>query len=119
MVFKEDVVVRDAEFEIQCDVLDVFLDEDMKVKRAIASGKMVVITGADRDGNPMDARCQRAIYEGDRITLRGWPQISSVGRTIKARASTTVMGFDIGEDESLDYWVKGPVDGALKKPKKN
>mgnify|MGYP002632410347 CR=1 FL=1 len=116
MVFKEDVVVTDEEFEIECDVLNVYLDEEMQVKRAIALGKMVIIKGEDPDGIPLEAHCQEAIYEGDRIILRGWPEISNAGRTIKAKSAKTEMGFDIREDDALKPWVDGPFDGALKKP---
>ena len=116
MVFEEDVVVTDDEFEIQCDLLDVHLDETDQLERAIATGKMVIINGKDSEGNPMEARCQRAIYDGHSIVLRGWPEISNGGRTIKAKSAKTVMGFDIEENDELKPWVDGPIDGDLKKP---
>ena len=108
--------MTDDEFEIECDDLDVYLDEQNQVKRAIASGEMVVINGEDPEGNPLEARCKRAIYEGDRIILRGWPEISNAGRSLKAKSAKTVMGFEIGEGDALKPWVSGPFDGALKKP---
>ncbi len=130
-ILKEDVHVREDKIDIRCDKLEVhfheMLDDDGDaksngdnglgdVKEAIATGGMVIISGKDQDGNPVEARCKRAVMRGDKVYLRGRPEIRSAGKTIRATSERTHMIFTKGD--GLNAEVIGPTDTVLTKPEK-
>ena len=84
-VFQDDVVLKLEPFTIRCDLLQVAYDDKdaeskdniVKLKEAIATGDMVVITRINKDGEPEEARCRKAVYADEKLTLTGRPQLQS------------------------------------------
>lgn len=79
--FEGNVLVVDAQVDIKCDKLTVYLAKDRKgMERAEAEGSVVIIhKGTDTNGrrNESIAQAETAIYvpaSGD-VTLIGWPQV--------------------------------------------
>jgi hypothetical protein len=126
LVFEEDVVmhVQRDNMTVLCEKLEVRLDETAKekdgkmggVKTAIASGPMVVINALNDKGEPVEARCQLAIYEKDRIYLRLWPEVSMPGRLLKAQDKAAYIELLIGEDGEIEPRIHGKIKITIKKP---
>ena len=126
LVFEEDVVmnIEKDNLTVRCDKLEVHLDnsEDEKdgngrsVKTAIATGRMVVINALNEKGEPMEARCQLAIWEKDRMYLRLWPEVSMPGRLLKAQDKAAYIEAVVGEDGKIDPRIHGRIKITLKKP---
>jgi lipopolysaccharide export system protein LptA len=91
------VVVKDPQFDLTCDSLDVILRPDRKgLLKAVASGN-VVITQERRNerGDLVKSvgKCGRATYDvptGD-VTLQDWPQIQQGINNQIATEARTVM----------------------------
>ncbi len=76
VVYQEDVVLEHPEFRLTCDELVVYRGEgDGEIKRAVATGRMVVIKRRNPEGVLEEARCRKAIFENDQLVLLEYPQI--------------------------------------------
>ena len=121
LVFEEDVFMTiDGNLTVRCDKLEVYLDETRdRVKRAIASGRMVAVDGTNEKGEPVKARCQLAIYERDRMYLRLWPEVSMPRGWVKAADKATYFELIVGEDGIVDLQIHGgPSKAAFKSAEK-
>lgn len=78
------------------DVEDEKGNKEKKLSSATATGRMVVINGTNADGEPVEARCQEAIFKGDdKVILRKWPEMSMQGRLIKAKDKNAKIEFSM------------------------
>lgn len=123
LVYEGDVVVTSDEFTLRCDKLEVFLDELKNLKRAIATGRMVVIEASNDDG-PIEARCQLAVYEADKddpeksvMYLRIWPEIKMPpSRLVTAQEKKAYVKLIVDDDGNMRHELNGKFSGSGRKP---
>ncbi len=117
LVFQGDVLAGiSSDLTMRCDKLEVHLDEAQKeAKLAIATGRMVVIEGSSEKG-PVEARCQYAVYKGDVMYLRLWPEVSMSGRLLKAQDKDAYIKLVVDENKNLDYEIFGHITTSIRKP---
>jgi len=95
--FKGNVVVRDPQFDLQCDTLTVTLAPNRRgLTRVEAEGNVIIVRETkNEDGKPArsEGRAKKVIYEAEtgQATLTGWPQIRHGLHTQVATEEGTVM----------------------------
>ncbi len=126
LVFSDDVFVTTDQFTMRCDRLEVHLEEpdpnkganDRGIKSVVATGRMVVIKGIDEKDQPVEARCQTAIYQDDVMYLRDWPELKMGERMVKAKDKSAYIKLESsgsGSDRKLRYSTHGAIDIQLPK----
>jgi hypothetical protein len=90
VVFQEDVVLEHPEFRLNCEELVVHRGEgDAEIKKAVATGPMVIIERRNPEGVLEEARCRRAVFENDELVLLDYPQIRRDRVVIRATSPRT------------------------------
>jgi len=95
--FKGNVVVRDPQFDLQCDTLTVTLAANRRgLTRVEAEGSVIIVREAKNEDGKLtrsEGRAKKVIYEAEtgKATLIGWPQIRHGLHTQVATEESTVM----------------------------
>lgn len=135
-VFTGDVVVNHPSFIIESDQLEVFLEQsddakkdgadtttrapatanepqqsaETAIKRAIATGREVVIRKKTADGKLIIAKCRKATYFADtqKLKLEQWPQVQRDNILVIATEPSTQMILDTqtGHHEAVGGGVR-------------
>ncbi|HUF63178.1 MAG TPA: hypothetical protein VMN36_13965 [Verrucomicrobiales bacterium] len=92
VVYQEDVILEHPEFRLTCDELVVYRGEgDSEIKKAVATGRMVVIQRRNPAGVLEEARCRKAVFENDQLVLLEYPQIRRDRVLHRATSSRTKL----------------------------
>lgn len=85
--------------------------DEAKLKQAIASGKKVVISKLDENGQPQIGICRQATYMGDSgdVIMREMPQVQRGNNIIIARDASTYMVMK----QNGELKVHGPADTKI------
>lgn len=91
VIFRRDVSVNHPDFDLKCDVLHVYLNEEGEMERAVATGYVQIVKKGTKSSQIGKAR--RAIYlpQTEDIELREWPQVQHGKNLHIARAADTKM----------------------------
>ena len=139
MVFEGDVLVTNGGPDVEmpltlrCDKLTAYLEDEKGeeanevqkkgsvggLRSAVATGRMVVINTKvlnEKTGEwePVEARCQEAVFDGDKLYLYKWPELNMPGRMMKAKDSSAYVEATMGKDGM--FKPQGAFKISLKKP---
>jgi len=99
-IFRGNVIVRDPQFDLQCDTLRVTLNSNRRgLAKVEAEGNVIIVRETQgENGAPVrsEGRAKKVVYDADtgRATLTGWPQIRHGLNTQVATEEGTVMVLD-------------------------
>jgi len=108
-LFEGEVFVDHPGFDLYSEKLEVFFESDdevegaetqggsRKIRKAIATGKEVIVKKLNDKGKLQIGKCRKLIYDGrtEKVTLLIWPQVQQDdGVLIKADEKSTEIVFD-------------------------